>query len=282
METQHKKLPPIYIVSGGKGIAGEIMVQSTLIQFPDNRIPVVIVPDVITDEKLQAAVDQAKITGGIIVHTMVDTQMRNKLKQLCHEKGVKDIDMMGELSDYVSQLLGVEPVCVPGLYRKVNQQYFDRIASIEFTLSHDDGLNAHKIYDADVVLTGVSRVGKTPLSIYMAMFGWKVANIPIIPNMDPPSSLFEIDNRRVFGLTISADNLLDHRQKRAERYHRELGNYATYAQIEQELEYAMRIFRKGGFTVVDVTHKPIELTANEIIRMLIDRFPHYEQKRGGA
>lgn len=282
METSNKDLPPIYIVSGGKGIAGEIMVQSTLIQFPDNRIPVVIVPDVITDEKLNQAVEQARQTRGIIVHTMVDTQMRNKLKQRCAEMGVKDIDLMGELSDYVSHLLGVEPVCVPGLYRKVNQQYFDRIASIEFTLSHDDGLNANKIFDADVVLTGVSRVGKTPLSIYMAMFGWKVANIPIIPDLEPPTSLFEIDSRRVFGLTISPDNLLDHRQKRVARYRSELGNYASYAQIQYELDYATRIFRRGGFTIVDVTHKPIELTANEIIRMLIDRFPHYEQKRGGA
>lgn len=282
METAKSNLPPIYIVSGGKGIAGEIMVQSTLIQFPDNRIPVVIVPDVITDEKLNEAVAEARRTQGIIVHTMVDTQMRVKLKQRCAEMGVKEIDMMGELSDYVSQLLGVEPVCVPGLYRKVNQQYFDRITSIEFTLSHDDGLNANKIFDADVVLTGVSRVGKTPLSIYMAMFGWKVANIPIIPDLEPPSSLFEIDNRRVFGLTISADNLLDHRQKRAERYRNDLGSYANYAQIQYELDYATRIFRRGGFTIVDVTHKPIELTANEIIRMLIDRFPHYEQKRGGA
>jgi hypothetical protein len=282
MEHPKKNLPPIYIVSGGKGIAGEIMVQSTLIQFPDNRIPVVIVPDVITDEKLNQAIDQARTTGGIIVHTMVDTKMRNKLKQRCAQMGVKEIDMMGELSDYVSQLLGVEPVCVPGLYRKVNQEYFDRIASIEFTLSHDDGLNSHKIFDADVVITGVSRVGKTPLSIYMAMFGWKVANIPLFPDVDPPASLFEIDNRRVFGLTISPDNLLDHRQKRAERYRHDLGNYASYAQIQEELDYALRIFRRGGFTIVDVTHKPIELTANEIIRMLIDRFPHYEQKRGGA
>ena len=189
MEDPKKNLPPIYIVSGGKGIAGEIMVQSTLIQFPDNRIPVVIVPDVITDEKLNQAIDQARTTGGIIVHTMVDTKMRNKLKQRCAQVGVKEIDMMGELSDYVSQLLGVEPVCVPGLYRKVNQEYFDRIASIEFTLSHDDGLNSHKIFDADVVITGVSRVGKTPLSIYMAMFGWKVANIPLFPDVDPPADL---------------------------------------------------------------------------------------------
>ncbi len=279
---EQKELPPIYIVSGGKGIAGEIMVQSTLIQFPDNRIPVIIVPDVITDEKLDQAVETAKQTNGIIVHTMVDTHMRNKLKARCRGRGVKEIDFMGELSDYVSNLLGTDPICVPGLYRKINQEYFDRIASIEFTLSHDDGLNANKIFDADVVLTGVSRVGKTPLSIYMAMFGWKVANIPIIPDMDPPKSLFEIDNRRVFGLTIATDNLLVHRQKRVERFKNGLGNYANYNQIQYELDYALKIFRKGGFTVIDVTHKPIELTANEIIRILIDRFPHYEQKRGSA
>lgn len=274
-----KNLPPIYVVSGGKGVAGEIMVHSTLIQFPNNQIPVVIVPDVITDDKLEEIIQTALSTGGIIVHTMVDTDMRIKLKNECIENGIKDIDLMGDLSDYVSRILNQEPVRIPGLYRKVNQHYFDRITSIEFTLAHDDGLNVEKIKNADIVLTGVSRAGKTPLSVYMAMFGWKVANVPLVKGIEPPEALFEIDSGRVFGLTITLNNLINQRNKRIERMGSSIPGYVEPRDVREEIDYAEWVFRKGGFTVIDVTNKPIESTANEIIRFISTRYPHETQRK---
>ena len=276
--SENKEIPPIYIVSGGKGIAGDVMVQSTLIQFPENRIPVITVPDIITDEKLSEIIELAQLTHGIIVHTMVDTEMRKKLKIQCGKMGVKEIDLMGDLSEYVSNLLGIEPVRIPGLFRKVNQQYFDRISSIEFTLAHDDGLNSDKIEQADVVLTGVSRAGKTPLSVYMAMFGWKVANVPLVKGLEPPESLFKIDAGRVFGLTISINSLINQRNKRVERLGGSIPGYVEPREVRDELDFAEWVFRKGGFSVIDVTNKPIELTANEIIRFISDRYPHQSQK----
>ncbi len=278
INENENQLPPIYVVSGGKGIAGDIMVQTALVQFPNNKIPVIIVPDIITLEKLIETIEKAKATHGIIVHTMVDTVMRKKLLELCRQNEVKEIDLIGELSDYISQLLGVEPIRVPGLYRKINQQYFDRIAAIEFTLAHDDGMNAHRIAEADIVLTGVSRVGKTPLSMYMAMFGWKVANVPLVEGIEPPPMLFEVDHRRVFGLTISLENLISHRNKRIERMGKGIPHYARPESVFREIEYAEKIFRKGGFTIIDVTNKPVESTANEIIQYIIQRFPHETQK----
>jgi regulator of PEP synthase PpsR (kinase-PPPase family) len=275
-----KKFPPIYVVSGGKGIAGDVMVHSTLIQFPGNKIPVITVPDVINEEKLQSTIKEVKSTNGVIVHTMVDTDIRNKLKKLCKENNIRDFDMMGDLSDYVTQLTGVEPMRIPGLYRKLNHQYFDRIASIEYTIAHDDGLDPERILNADVVLTGVSRAGKTPLSIYMAMFGWKVANVPLVNGIEPPDALFKVDPGRVFGLTISINQLMNHRNKRVER----LGaNFTNFSYIEphdvrNELDWAESIFRKGNFTIIDVTYKPIESTANEIIRQIIQRYPQNEQR----
>ncbi len=275
-----KKYPPIYVVSGGKGIAGDVMVHSTLIQFPGNKIPVITIPDVINDEKLLAAVDEVKSNNGVIVHTMVDTDIRNKLKQLCKENGIKDFDMMGDLSDYITNLTGVEPVRIPGLYRKLNHQYFDRIASIEYTIAHDDGLDPERIINADVILTGVSRAGKTPLSIYMAMFGWKVANVPLVKGIDPPEALFKADPGRVFGLTITLNQLLNHRNKRVERLGTTFTNFSYIEphEMREELDWAESIFHKGGFTLIDVTYKPIESTANEIIRQIIQRYPQIEQR----
>jgi [pyruvate, water dikinase]-phosphate phosphotransferase / [pyruvate, water dikinase] kinase len=271
---EDKKLPPIYIVSGGKGIAGDIMVQSTLIQFPHNQIPVIIVPDVISEEVLKETVEKVVKTGGIISHTMVNTDLRKELKKLCKKKGVKEIDLMGELSDYVTELLHKEPIRIPGLFRKMNQEYFDRITSIEFTLAQDDGLNPSKIKNADVVLTGVSRAGKTPLSIYMAMFGWKVANVPLVKGIEPPKELFEIDPGRVFGLTIYINNLLTQRNKRVSSMGSfDSSSYLNPREVREELDYAEWVFNKGGFTIIDVTNKPIESTANEIIRFIIERYP---------
>lgn len=271
--------PPIYIVSGGKGIAGDVMVQSTLIQFPDNKIPVIVVPDVITIEKLNATIDEAVKTNGIIVHTMVDTDMRAKLVEGCKIKAVYTIDLMGELSEYVSRLLGKEPVRIPGLFRKVNQEYFDRITSIEFTLAQDDGLNPSKLKHADVILTGVSRAGKTPLSVYMAMFGWKVANVPLVNGIEPPDELFQVDPGRVFGLTITVNNLVNQREKRVAN----MGSfnseqYINPREIRNELDYAESIFRRGNFTIIDVTNKPVESTANEIVRYITQRYPHETRK----
>jgi len=278
--TSEKKYPPIYIVSGGKGMAGDILVESTLIQFPNNKIHVIIVPDIISEDDLKKAINKVVQTGGVIVHTLVDTVIRTKLRKLCKEKNVREIDLMGELSDYLSSLLNTEPARIPGLFRKKNQEYFDRISSIEFAMSYDDGLNSDKLKNADVVLTGVSRTGKTPLSIYMAMFGWKVANVPVVNGIAVPEDLFKVDPRRVFGLTISINQLINQRNIRMER----LGNisnnsYNNPHDVREELDLAESIFRKGGFTIIDVTNKPIESSSNEIVRIITKRFPQYLRKK---
>ena len=140
-------------------------------------------------------------------------------------------------------------------------------------MAHDDGQNVSKIENADVVLAGVSRTGKTPLSIYLAMFGWKVANVPIVPGVPPPESLFTIDPRRVFGLDISIIFLIAQRANRVHRMNMaEDSDYIDRRKVRDELDLAKRIFQKGGFTILNVTNKPIEYTANQVVTMVTDRF----------
>ena len=206
--------PHIYIVSGGKGFAGESVVKSLLVQFPDFKVPTTILSDVHTEQSAHDAVLKAKENNGIIVHTLVNKRLRNSLTDFCGKYNVIQFDLMGQLSDFLTDTLGAEPVQVPGLYRKINQDYFDRVAAIEFTLSTDDGMNVRKLYQADIILTGISRTGKTPLSIYLAMFGWKVANVSLVKDIPPPEELFQVDERRVFGLTIDSSNLLAQRKRR--------------------------------------------------------------------
>ncbi|MDZ7739291.1 MAG: pyruvate, water dikinase regulatory protein [Bacteroidales bacterium] len=265
--------PTIFVVSGGKGLSGINVVRSVLIQFPRHKCPLKVVPDVNSKEMIEETVERVKSKKGVIVHTMVDPDMRRELIRTCDRAGVRNFDIVGGLSDYLSESLSTEPISKPGLYRTSNLEYFRRVEAIEFTMKHDDGLNAHRACKADIILTGVSRTGKTPLSIYLGMFGWKVANIPLIPGHQPPDELFIADSRRVFGLTTTTNYLIMQRTNRV----RELGlsaddDYVNPRKVRMELEYAHAIFEKGGFYTIKITHRPIETSANEIISVLNERF----------
>jgi len=274
-ENKEKHIGPIYIVSGGKGLVGNNMVHSLLIQYPNNNVPVNIVPNIHEEIQLVKLVEKAKHEDGLIAHTLVNRELRDFLKKLCAEKGVKNIDYMGELADYLDEKLDIPSVQSPGLYRELNQQYFDRIEAIEFTLNHDDGLQPQKLHKAEIVLTGVSRSGKTPLSVYLAMYGWKVANIPLVNGIDPPKELFEVDPRRVFGLSISSGQLISHRIKRLRSLNNTNNtNYVDERLVALEIRNANFIFERGGFTVINVSNKPVETTANEILNMMATRFEY--------
>ena len=278
-KPKEKTTLPIFVVSGGKGIAGHTMVHSLIIQYPEYKIPVHIIPDVQSEKRIGEVVSKVKKANGLLTHTMVNSDLRKILKRICKEQGVREIDFMGELANFLEQQLGLRSVNVPGLYRRINAQYFERIEAIEYTLNHDDGMNARRLKDAEIVLTGVSRSGKTPLSVYMSMFGWKVANVPLIHGIEPPQELFHIDPRRVFGLNISSTNLIAQRIKRLEQ----MGNltnelYTDSHKVKAEIRFANFIFQKGGFTIINVNNKPIETTANEIIGMIYERLEPEERK----
>lgn len=277
MESKNMKITiePIYIVSGGKGLAGNNMVQSMLIQYPDNNVPVIIVPQVNEKSQLIELVEKVKLEGGLITHTLVSRELREFLIKLCRENGIRNIDYMGDLSDYLDEHLHIHSLQTPGLYREVNQQYYDRVEAIEFTLNHDDGLLPHRLHKAEIILTGVSRSGKTPLSVYLAMYGWKVANIPLVNGIDPPKELFEVDPNRVFGLSISAHQLISHRIKRLRSIdNTDNTDYVDERLVAQEIRNANLVFWKGGFTVVNVSNKPVETSANEILNIIATRFEY--------
>ena len=286
--AKRKKNAPIYVLSGGRGIAGNNLVQSILIQYPNNKIPVEIFGGVETEDMVFDLVMKAKDEGALVTHTMVNPDLRQKVNELCAEFQVEVIDLMGDLANYLDRNLDVEPLQHPGLYRELNQQYFDRIDSIEFTLSRDDGMNPQRLKEAEIVLTGVSRAGKTPLSVYLAMYGWKVANVPLVPGVPAPDELFQVDPNRVFGLHINAGQLIAHRVKRMQGWNDTRSDaYIDQRSVREEIRNAVFVFDKGGFTVINVSNKPIESTANEILKYMSKRFmyrgrklesPYHDQK----
>lgn len=263
----------IYVVSGGKGVTGHTIVQTLIIQYPENALKVELIPDVRTEEKVIDVVKKVKDVNGILTHTMVNSDLRTFLIDQCEKQQVKQADLMGRLADIIENDFGLQSVNTPGLYHKINAQYYRRIEAMEYTLNHDDGLNAQNLGEADIVVTGVSRCGKTPLSVYMSMFGWKVANVPLITGIDPPKELFEIDKNRVFGLNINLNHLVIQRQKRWKNFgNLPKMNYVDSKSVGKELQYANLIFRRGGFTKINISNKAIESTSNEILGMLFERF----------
>ncbi|WP_163710803.1 pyruvate, water dikinase regulatory protein [Mangrovibacterium lignilyticum] len=264
---------PIYVVSGGKGLAGNNMVQSMLIQYPNNNVAVILVPHVVDESQILDTVLKAKEDGGLITHTMVQHSMRRRLIELAAEHGVPQIDFMGPLAEYLDEKLEIPSLQMPGLFREIKQQYFERIDAIEFTLDHDDGLSPQRLSEAEIVLCGLSRSGKTPLSVYLALYGWKVANVPLVPGIQPPEELFQIDPGRVFGLQISKGQLLSHRVKRLRNFkNTENTSYVDEQKINEEIRFANLVFLKGRFTVIPVTNKPVESSANEIISYMSSRY----------
>lgn len=277
--SKDNKIKPIFVASGGKGIAGHTMVHSLIIQYPENKIPVKVIPNIQSEEKIIELVKRVKNSGGLLAHTMVNTKLRKILLNECKKEGVKNVDFMGGLADYLEEELGLQSERIPGLYRRINAQYFDRVEAMDFTLNHDDGINPKRLKDAEIILIGVSRSGKTPLSIYMSMFGWKVANIPLVKGIEPPKELFEIDPKRVFCLKIGKSHLISIRHKRLTQMgNMDNANYINQSDVQAELRFANFIQDKGDFSSINVTNKPIETTANEIIGMVSDRFGHEDRK----
>lgn len=259
----------IFIASGGVGSCGEQVVNTVLAQFPDASVEVVTVGNIREPAQLDHVADLAAESAGIIVFTFVDARLGAHIRKIADKRGITALDITGPLLETLAKKLGMPPLGQPGLYRQLHREYFDRVAAIEFTMAHDDGRGPQTWHEADLLLLGVSRTGKTPLSIYLSVLGWKVANFPIVPGLEIPEHLFRLDASRVIGLTLSPDRLLSFRRHRSGMLGmRERTDYVDPAKVVAELEFAGRLFAKGGFKVMDVTDKTVEASANEIIKRL--------------
>jgi regulator of PEP synthase PpsR (kinase-PPPase family) len=266
-------IPAVFIISGGAGALGKHVARIAVSQFPGLNPSVIVFPQVSRPDQLPPIMAQVAERRGVVIHTMVDAGMRVALEACARELGVETIDTVGDALGRLAELFGRVPVGQPGLYQRQHDVYLDRIKAIEYTVDHDDGRSPHELHEAEVILTGVSRVGKTPLSIYLSVLGWRVANVPLVKDIPPPRQLFEVDRRRVVGLTIGTEVLSHHRRWRQQAFQ---GNahqsYYEEDELEEELAYARKIFRQGGFAVINVTNKPIEETADQVIALITRYF----------
>jgi len=261
---------PIFVVSGGSGETAYRMVQAALTQFAKGETSSLVrrFQNVRSREDLDRILVMAAEKRAVIIHTTVARDMRDYLEHRCAELRLTQVDLFGNLLDTLSLYLRERPEERPGSFHAVGDKYFRRIEAIEYALKFDDGIDMGGLVDADIVLVGISRTSKTPLSMYLAMEGYKVMNVPLVPGVDLPPELADIPQGRIVGLTIQPDRLQEIRAYRLKR----LGgvgsadSYSDMGRILEELAYADEVFKHHRrWPVLDVTGRSIEETAGLVL-----------------
>lgn len=259
----------VYVVSDSIGETAELVVRAVASQFDPDLIHVQKYPYIEEKESVDEIIASAKESNAMIVFTLVVPELKSYILQKAAESQVPIVDIMGPLLSSFEHSLKKEPTGKPGLVRKLDEEYFRKVDAIEFAVKYDDGRDPRGLLRADVVLIGVSRTSKTPLSMYLANKRLKVANVPIVPEIEPPEELFQLPPERCIGLIINPEQLNGIRTERLKA----LGltaqaNYAAIDRIKVELEYCKKIIDRIGCPVIDVSNKAVEETANIILEII--------------
>jgi len=262
--------PVVYVVSDSVGETAEVVVRAAASQYNSGSVKIERIPYVDDSDAIDEVMERAKRTSScIIVYTIIVPQLRQYLDERARELGIITVDIMGPTMQALSSVFDQAPKLEPGLVHKLDEDYFRKIEAIEFAVKYDDGRDSRGLLRADVVLIGVSRVSKTPVSMYLAHRRFKVANVPLIPEVPLPEELFRLDPSRLVGLTVRADKLHEIRTERLKAMGLSAGsNYAELERIREELSYAQRIFRELGCPVLDVSNSAVEETASRVMDIL--------------
>jgi len=259
----------LHVVSDATGETAARLVSALEAQFPDQPFVEIRHPRVESVEDLAQAVSRARGRRAVIVYTLVEPDWREAMRALCRRARVHYCDLLGHPIDSVRRVSGRAARMQPQARPTLDERYFKRIEAIEFAVRFDDGVG-QGLTEADIVLVGVSRTSKTPLSMYLGYLGYKTANVPFVKGIEPPQELFLVEPARVVGLTIDAERLAEIRRDRA----RTMGasrRYAELLEVYDELEEAAALHRRLGCPVIDVSELSVEETAHRVIRLVEQR-----------
>jgi regulator of PEP synthase PpsR (kinase-PPPase family) len=266
----------LHIVSDATGETATRLVMALEAQFPEQPFEEIRHPRVETVEDLQLAVERAKGRPAVVVYTLVKPDLREEMRNLCRRAKVHYCDILGPPLASIAKVSGTGAQMKAGARPPLNSAYFKRMAAIEFAVKYDDGQGAMGLREADIVLVGVSRTSKTPVSMFLGSMGFRTANVPIVKGIAPPEELFSIDPAKVVGLTIDPERLAEIRRERARQMQAARQQYAGLVAIHEELAEAADIHRRLGCPVIDVTELSVEETATRIVR-LVERRAHEQR-----
>lgn len=260
----------IYVISDSVGETAQQVTKAAISQFQlKDDYEIRRFPYVVEVNFLEEILKSAKEESAIVVYTLVEKELLVFTEDYCSKENLSCVDLMTPILKQIASKIGVKPRREPGIIRKLDESYFKRVEAIEFAVKYDDGKDPRGILQADIILLGISRTSKTPLSMYLANKNIKVANVPLVPEIPIPKEVFEINQKKIIGLTNTPEKLNQIRQERLKA----LGlssnaNYAKFDRILQELDYSDKIMKKVGCPVIDVSSKAIEETAGIIMDVM--------------
>ncbi|MGF0039892.1 pyruvate, water dikinase regulatory protein [Peptoniphilaceae bacterium SGI.131] len=251
----------LYVISDSTGETGIQYANALMIQFPTTVFNRHRFSNVTSEEKIRDILSKL-LSNSVILITVVKEDILKIIHDFCREKNIPLIDLLGGPISILEEVTGERAVRLPGLMRDLDSDYFDKMEAIEFAMNFDDGKSPRGLLKADIVLLGVSRTSKTPLSIFLANKKYKVANLPLVPEANLPDEIFKVDKNKIIGLIINPDQLNEIRNQRLQA----LGlnpqsGYANRQRIEEELNYAKSVFKQLDCKVINVTGSTIEETA---------------------
>jgi regulator of PEP synthase PpsR (kinase-PPPase family) len=261
----------IHVISDSTGETAAKLAEAVESQFPDQEFELVRHPRITSLDDVQLAAARARGRRAVVMFTLVEPELRDAMRMLCKRYRLHYCDLLGHPLEAVARVSGRPATMRPRAQPNLDSGYFKRMAAIEFAVRYDDGVAPHGLKDADIVLVGVSRSSKTPLSMYLGYLGYKTANVPIVKGIEPPKELWEIDPAKVVGLTIDAAALAGIRSRRVRDMRSSKRRYADLNDIYEELEEAEAVHRRLGCPVIEVSNLAIEETARRIIRLVEQR-----------
>ena len=259
----------VYILADGTGETAEKVATAALTQFRSIDVSTVSFTRVRSKIEIREIIEKASKASAFVVYTVIDPEHREYIQRQANELGVEVADLIGSLVVRLSKYLESTPLLTPGIQHQLDEEYFQRIEAVEFAVKNDDGQAPHNLHRADIILVGLSRTSKTPLSMYLAHKGIKVANVPVVPEIPPPPELFQIDQEKIYGLIIDLNSLSRVRSERL----RHLGlppdaEYAARENIARELRWCREFFaRHPTWPVIDTSGRAVEETAAEVLRI---------------
>lgn len=265
-------MQPILIISDSLGDSAAAIVEAATTQFKLDNLVLERLPNAMAIGSIEVFVKGVKEkypdAALVAFFTITNPDLSIQTKQLLSEQGIRYVDVLGPAVNALASVSGQMPLSKPGRIHKTGEAYYQRIEAMEYAVDHDDGRNTQDLAEADIVLIGSSRTSKTPLSIFLATQGYKVANIPLAPDTEPPQELSWVEKRRLFGLTSRPELLADIRHRRLGNALGVAGRYADINYVQEDLEEARALMRKLGCIVVRTDNRAIEETAAEILRYL--------------
>jgi len=271
---------PLYVLSDSTGNLARHMISTYLTQFPDGTFAAEMKPFISERRRLEKAFDAISARPGIVLHAVVSPALKEEISTWCQRLEIACRDLTGPTMEFIASAARVEPLHDQGRLHRVDDAYCGRINAMTYTLEHDDGLGQDSLGEADIVLAGVSRTGKTPTSIYLAMLGFRVANVSLAAQVEPPQQLLKLAPSKAVGLIIDPRQLAEIRTRRQTGWRMAQTGYNDPCGVEEEVEWSRRLFARLHYSVLDVTDQAIEETAARVLDLLGLSQPSLRREKG--